>query len=135
MISVKFRNQIESQPAEFTQLISDQPLRFWNRIAARYAARPLKNVPAYEATLADVASRLKGTDIVLEIGCGTGGTAIRLAPGVAQWTATDFSAEMVKIELMRWMPPPNGIECAKVVSYEPKRGRHPCQRLAYWRLI
>jgi hypothetical protein len=26
MISVKFRNQIESQPAEFTQLISDQPL-------------------------------------------------------------------------------------------------------------
>ncbi len=71
--------------------------RFWNRIAARYAARPLKNVPAYEAMLADVASRLKHTDNVLEIGCGTGGTAIRLAPGVAQWTATDFSAEMVKI--------------------------------------
>jgi ubiquinone/menaquinone biosynthesis C-methylase UbiE len=71
--------------------------RFWNRIAARYAARPLKNVPAYEAMLADVASRLKGSDTVLEVGCGTGGTAIRLAPGVAQWTATDFSAEMVKI--------------------------------------
>ena len=71
--------------------------RFWNRVAARYAARPLKNVPAYEAMLADVASRLKDTDAVLEIGCGTGGTAIRLSAGVAQWTATDFSAEMVKI--------------------------------------
>ena len=35
-------------------------------------------------------------------------------------------AEM-RIELMRWMPPPDGIECAKVVSLEPRRGRHP-----YW---
>jgi len=71
--------------------------RFWNRFAERYAARTLKNVPAYEAMLADVASRLKDTDTVLEIGCGTGGTAIRLAPGVAKWTATDFSIEMVRI--------------------------------------
>ena len=47
--------------------------------------------------LADVASRLKDTDTVLEIGCGTGGIAIRLGPGFAQWTATDFSTEMVKI--------------------------------------
>ncbi len=71
--------------------------RFWNRVAERYAARPLKNVPAYEAMLADVAARLKDTDNVLEIGCGTGGTAIRLAPRVAQWTATDFSTAMVEI--------------------------------------
>ena len=71
--------------------------RFWNKIAARYVARPLKNVPAYEAMLADVAARLKGTDHVLEVGCGTGGTAIRLAPGVARWTTTDFSTEMVAI--------------------------------------
>ena len=86
--------------------------RFWNRIAARYAARPLKNVPAYEAMLADVASRLKDTDTVLEIGCGTGGTAIRLGPGVAQWTATDFSAEMVKIANAK----PSGRNVCFVVS-------------------
>lgn len=78
--------------------------RFWNRIAGRYAARPLKNVPAYEAMLADVAARLKDTDRVLEIGCGTGGTAIRLAPCVAQWTATDFSAEMVRIARAKSAP-------------------------------
>jgi cyclopropane fatty-acyl-phospholipid synthase-like methyltransferase len=47
--------------------------------------------------LADVSARLKDTDRVFEIGCGTGGTAIRLAPGVAHWTATDFSTEMVRI--------------------------------------
>lgn len=34
---------------------------------------------------------------MLEIGCGTGETAIRLAPGVAHWTATDFSTERIRI--------------------------------------
>lgn len=71
--------------------------KFWNRVAGRYAARPLKDVAAYEAMLADVASRLKSTDRVLELGCGTGGTAIHLAPGVSHWTATDFSSEMIAI--------------------------------------
>lgn len=71
--------------------------KFWNRVAGRYAARPLKDVAAYEAMLADVAYRLKSTDRVLELGCGTGGTAIHLAPGVSHWMATDFSAEMIAI--------------------------------------
>lgn len=71
--------------------------RFWNKFAERYAARPLKNPAAYEAMLADVAARLAPQDRVLEIGCGTGGTAIALAPLVAQWRATDFSSEMIRI--------------------------------------
>jgi len=71
--------------------------RFWNRFAARYAARPLKDPAAYEAMLAAVATRLTPAGRVLELGCGTGGTAIRLAPSVREWVATDFSAEMIRI--------------------------------------
>jgi cyclopropane fatty-acyl-phospholipid synthase-like methyltransferase len=72
-------------------------VRFWDRVADRYAARQFKDPAAYEAMLADAASRLRSTDRVLEIGCGTGSTAIRLAPHVAEWMATDFSAEMLRI--------------------------------------
>ena len=71
--------------------------RFWDRIAARYAARPLKNVAAYEAMLSDIAGHLHPDDHVLELGCGTGGTAIRLAPLVARWTGCDFSSAMIGI--------------------------------------
>ncbi len=71
--------------------------KFWDRIAARYAARPLKDVGAYEAMLAATAARLSPRDRVLELGCGTGGAAIRLAPEVAAWIATDFSPEMIRI--------------------------------------
>lgn len=79
--------------------------RFWNRFADRYAARPIKDVAAYEALLADVAARLTSKDRVLEIGCGTGGTAIQLAAGVAQYVATDFSAEMIRIAKAKPAPP------------------------------
>lgn len=58
--------------------------RFWNRFAGRCAARPIKDVAACEALLENVAVRLKPDDRVPEVGCGTGGTAIRLAEGVAQ---------------------------------------------------
>lgn len=79
--------------------------KFWNRFADRYAARPIKDVAAYEALLADAAARLGAGDRVLEIGCGTGGTAIRLAEGVQQYVATDFSAEMVRIATAKPAPP------------------------------
>jgi len=73
------------------------PAAFWDRIAPRYAKRPIANLPAYEATLARVKSYLKPADRVLELGCGTGSTALILAPGVAAYTGADISAEMVRI--------------------------------------
>ena len=70
---------------------------FWDKVAERYAAMPIGNQPAYEQTLARVADHLKGSDSVVELGCGTATTALTLAPKVARMLATDASAEMVRI--------------------------------------
>lgn len=83
--------------ASVTNPVDQQGVRFWNRFADRYAARPIKDTAAYDALLTDAALRLRATDEVLEIGCGTGGTAIRLATAVASYRATDFSDQMVRI--------------------------------------
>lgn len=72
-------------------------VRFWNRVAERYAARPVRDVAAYEAMLAEISGRLRPEDRVLEIGAGTGSTALRLAPQVRLWLATDLSSEMHRI--------------------------------------
>ncbi|WP_022723862.1 class I SAM-dependent methyltransferase [Rhodopseudomonas sp. B29] len=84
--------------------MSEASRQFWDKMAERYAARPIKDVAAYEAMLADVATRLSPTDRVLEIGCGTGGAAIRLGGGVARWDATDLSPEMVRIARSKVAP-------------------------------
>lgn len=78
---------------------------FWDRFADRYSARPIRDVAAYEAFLAEVAARLRPNDRVLEIGCGTGGTAIRLAGRVSDYVATDFSKEMIRIATAKSAPP------------------------------
>ncbi|MEM9737026.1 MAG: class I SAM-dependent methyltransferase, partial [Pseudomonadota bacterium] len=55
------------------------------------------DMAAYEEKLARVAGLLRPTDRVLEVGCGTGTTALRLAPGVAHVTGTDISRTMIEI--------------------------------------
>lgn len=72
-------------------------VQFWDRIAPRYAAGPIKNMSAYTATLDRVSARLSPTDHVLEQGCGTGTTALELAPRVASYVATDISQGMIEI--------------------------------------
>ena len=70
---------------------------FWDWIAPKYAASPIRDIPAYEATLQHTTQHLGASDRVLEIGCGTGSTALRLAPHVAQYVASDLSGEMLGI--------------------------------------
>jgi ubiquinone/menaquinone biosynthesis C-methylase UbiE len=70
---------------------------FWDRIAPKYARKPVDDPDAYEEKLALAASLLRPSNRVLEIGCGTGTTALRLAPDVTHYTATDGSRAMIAI--------------------------------------
>ena len=72
-------------------------VRFWNGIARKYAARPLDDPASYEAKLARLRDLLGPQDAVLEVGCGTGSTALHLAPHVGRMVASDLSPEMIAI--------------------------------------
>ena len=70
---------------------------FWDRIAPKYAARPVADPGAYEETLNRVRTYLRPEDRVLELGCGTGTTALKLCGDVASYLGTDISPAMLEI--------------------------------------
>ncbi len=70
---------------------------FWDRTARKYAADPIADMAGYEATLRRVQALLSADQNVLELGCGTGTTALRLAPLTRRLLATDVSATMIAI--------------------------------------
>lgn len=74
-----------------------QPAQFWDKAAPKYAKSPIADQDAYEYTLGRTRNYLKPTDHVLELGCGTGSTALLLAPHVAQISAYDLSPGMLQI--------------------------------------
>lgn len=82
---------------------------FWDKVAHKYARRKIADPENYEATLARTRSYLGTDDKVLELGAGTSSTALLLAPLVGHYTASDFSAEMVRIgqEKLAAAPQPN----------------------------
>lgn len=78
-------------------LMQPKSAAFWDRVARRYARMAIRNPAGYEATIDAVRSHLQPTDHVFELGCGTGTTALKLAPSVAGFVACDYSAEMIAI--------------------------------------
>lgn len=70
---------------------------FWDRTARKYATDRMADPAGYEATLVRVQGLLEPRHAVLELGCGTGTTALRLAPSVRRYLGTDVSAAMVGI--------------------------------------
>lgn len=70
---------------------------FWDKISAKYAEDPIRDEAAYRQALARTRSYLKPDDRVLELGCGTGSTAIELASQVAEITVSDLSQGMLAI--------------------------------------
>lgn len=81
--------------------------QFWDRIAPKYAADPIADLAGYEATLRRVQGLLSTEHDVLEIGCGTGSTALRLAPFTRSLLATDVSPEMIAIAHQRLAAQPS----------------------------
>ncbi|KRB38307.1 MULTISPECIES: class I SAM-dependent methyltransferase [unclassified Acidovorax] len=81
--------------------------QFWDRIAPKYAADPIADLAGYEATLQRVQGLLSTQQEVLEIGCGTGSTALRLAPFTRSLLATDVSPEMIAIAHQRLAAQPS----------------------------
>ncbi|MGB0696025.1 MAG: class I SAM-dependent methyltransferase [Rhodospirillaceae bacterium] len=81
-----------------TQRTETHPLaKFWDRIAERYARKPVPNAEAYEAKLAMTRAVLRPEMEVLEFGCGTGSTALAHAPYVRRILATDIAPKMIEI--------------------------------------
>lgn len=73
------------------------PQGFWDKIARKYAATPVRDQAAYEQTLARVRAYLGPQDQVLELGSGTGSTALLLADNVKRYVSTDYSPGMIEI--------------------------------------
>ncbi|NKB45082.1 MAG: methyltransferase domain-containing protein [Alphaproteobacteria bacterium] len=71
--------------------------KFWDKIADKYAKSPIKNMDAYEQTMSRTRAYLNKESRVLEVGCGTGSTALLLAPELEHLTATDISGRMIEI--------------------------------------
>jgi ubiquinone/menaquinone biosynthesis C-methylase UbiE len=70
---------------------------FWNGMAQRYADSPMRNPQMWERTLELTRARLAPEALVLELGCGTGSTALRLAPHLGRYTGTDDASGMIGI--------------------------------------
>lgn len=70
---------------------------FWDRIARGYAKRPVSDEGAYATTLERVRAYLDPQGRALELGCGTGTTALKLADAVREIVAADVSSGMVAI--------------------------------------
>ncbi|WP_139976641.1 MULTISPECIES: class I SAM-dependent methyltransferase [Brucella/Ochrobactrum group] len=97
--------------------------QFWNSVAEKYARSTIADPVGYERTLNCTRDHLVFEDRVLELGCGTGTTALRLAHSVQFYLATDISAQMIAIaqeKLLKESVPGLRFETATVESLEDK---------------
>ncbi|SPN98630.1 uncharacterized protein DNG_01675 [Cephalotrichum gorgonifer] len=70
--------------------------RFWSKKLKPNSKSSISDEASYQHTIDRTATFLKPTDNVLELGCGTGTSALRLAPGVQSYLGTDTSPEVIK---------------------------------------
>ena len=70
---------------------------FWNNLAEKYARQPVQNPAAFERKIAITKSLMQPSDVVLDVGCGTGSLALRLAESGALLHGLDSSSAMIHI--------------------------------------
>jgi ubiquinone/menaquinone biosynthesis C-methylase UbiE len=71
--------------------------QFWNQIAEKYAAQPVKDVPAFDRKKAITRQHLQPGSTVVELGCGTGSLALEMARHAGHIHAIDVAPEMIRI--------------------------------------
>lgn len=76
---------------------ADSDARLWDKKAEKYSKSPIADPAAYERTLEKTRTLLNPDDSAVELGCGTGGTAMNLAKGVRSYLGTDISPKMIGI--------------------------------------
>jgi ubiquinone/menaquinone biosynthesis C-methylase UbiE len=74
---------------------------FWDRIAERYAKKPVADEATYQKKLQITREYLRPDMEVFEFGCGSGSTAIAHAPYVKHIEAIDISSMMIEIAQRR----------------------------------
>jgi len=74
-----------------------QSAEFWDRVAPGYSEQPIRDTASYARKLTATQSLMRPDMEVLELGCGTGSTALEHAPHVAHIDATDVSPAMIAI--------------------------------------
>ncbi len=70
---------------------------FWDKVAVKYSKKPVPSQDNYMKKLLQTRELFTSESKVLEVGCGTGTTALLHAPYVEKIIATDFSKEMIQI--------------------------------------
>ena len=94
---VSFQRQTIPQKQKVTAMTAAADASFWNKIARKYAKRPIDDKDSYQVKLKITQEYLEPDMSVLELGCGTGSTALIHAPHVRHILATDISSEMIAI--------------------------------------
>ena len=84
--------------------------RFWDRMADKYSKKPVPDQQVYAKKLAQTDRLLNLSDHVLEIGCGTGSTAIHHASKVERIVAIDYSC------LLYTSPSPRDLSTSRMPS-------------------
>ena len=70
---------------------------FWDNAAQKYSRKPVANPDAFERKIEATKALMRPEHLVLEIGCGTGSLALRLAPTGGHYHGLDVSPEMIRI--------------------------------------